>query len=459
MKLKMSLLLAAAFLLRLWALDQSLWLDEATTAVTVRTHSFVTLFTEFLRFDFHPPLYYLFMKVWVLLFGNSEIVLRLPSVLFSLATGYVVYRIGTLLKNESAGLWAAAFFLFNPLVLYYSQEARMYMMVTFFLTAMFYFYIRTEKNVKKTLLRDVLLFNVFSFLSFCTFYGSIFPITAVLVYSSIKKRKLPVLFMGGLLAAVILLSPLLLMQLDNARTTVSVVLNWKQALGPASIKNLVLIPLKFFTGRISMEPKIVFFAVAGIWTAVISLFTLLGGFKSRTLLIIVFLTLVLGFLFSFFTPVLQYFRFIYLIPLIAVLIALSTGPAAKGMVLAGFIIWSCLYLFMPQFHRENWRELVRNLPGTPVYMILPSSDPLKYYVSLGEHARLPIIELRTLSTTKPTESITVIPYTADIYGYDYAAPLHQGGYRKAATYSVRGLQYEEWKSFAPPFMELNVEIL
>ncbi|MBI4226109.1 glycosyltransferase family 39 protein, partial [Candidatus Roizmanbacteria bacterium] len=148
----------ASFLIRLISLSQSLWLDEATTARVIQQYNFLEIITKFSPTDFHPPLYYLFMKVWTNVFGYSEIVLRFPSVIFSLLTGYVVYIIGKLVINddsgrprdklgvarmtkEQTGFWAAVFFLFNPLIVYYSQEARMYMMVTFLLTVTLYYFI------------------------------------------------------------------------------------------------------------------------------------------------------------------------------------------------------------------------------------------------------------------------------------------------------------------------------
>ena len=124
MNKKIFLVFFFAFLIRLIALNQSLWLDEAITANVVRNYGFMQIVSKFSFHDFHPPLYYLFMKLWTNVFGYSEIALRMPSVFFSLMTGYVVYLIG--------GIWAVLFFLFNPLIVYYSQEARMYMMATFF---------------------------------------------------------------------------------------------------------------------------------------------------------------------------------------------------------------------------------------------------------------------------------------------------------------------------------------
>ncbi|HEX9679768.1 MAG TPA: hypothetical protein VGA08_04075, partial [Candidatus Saccharimonadales bacterium] len=39
---------------------------------------------ELLRFDIHPPLYYVFLNGWTKLFGLTELAGRIPSVIFSL---------------------------------------------------------------------------------------------------------------------------------------------------------------------------------------------------------------------------------------------------------------------------------------------------------------------------------------------------------------------------------------
>ena len=81
----MYLILLVALVLRLVSLNQSLWLDEATSALVVRM-SVGDMFARFLPGDFHPPLYYLILKFWVSIFGNSEISLRMPSVIFGVIT-------------------------------------------------------------------------------------------------------------------------------------------------------------------------------------------------------------------------------------------------------------------------------------------------------------------------------------------------------------------------------------
>src|SRR3990167_9720556 len=134
MNKKLLIILFLAFLVRLIALDQSVWLDEAVTANVVANYSYSEIITKFSPTDFHPPLFYLVEKFWTNIFGYSETTLRFPSIIFSLLTGWIIYLIGKRMKDDptssrhdvgtTLGAWAAALFLFNPLIIYYSQEAR-----------------------------------------------------------------------------------------------------------------------------------------------------------------------------------------------------------------------------------------------------------------------------------------------------------------------------------------------
>jgi len=437
---KIFLVFFFAFFIRLIAINQSLWLDEAVTANVIRNYGFMQIISKFSPTDFHPPLYYLFIKLWTNVFGYSEIALRMPSVLFSLLTGYVVYMIG--------GIWTSAFFLFNPLIVYYSQEARMYMMATFFLTAALYYFLKN---------RNLILFNLFIFLSLLTFYGSIFLITGFLLYFLYKKQYKN-LFICLLVVFVYFLtiSSLLYQQLVNSKIALSNVANWSLVLGKANIKNLLLIPIKFSIGRISFYPKWAYWGIAGIWTTFIS-FTILiqklkgksqnYNLKVKSLLFLLISPLIMGFIASFFAPMLQYFRFIYLIPIMALLLGFGLSNQSRfnrrGYVLVGgFLFFSLAYLLLPQFHREDWKSLVKSLPkDKPVYMITASSDPVKYY-----NNKLIIIPLRSdfIGTTEKQEEIIVIPYASEIYGLNYKNLLSKNGYQKKKEVSFREITYEQW---------------
>jgi uncharacterized membrane protein len=446
MSKKIFFVLFFAFLIRLIAINQSLWLDEAVTANVVKNFGFFQIVGKFSPTDFHPPLYYLLMKLWTNVFGYSEIALRMPSVLFSLMTGYAVYLI--------AGIWGAAFFLFNPLIVYYSQEARMYMMVTFFLTAGLYYFLESQKLKVKgqnlnSKVKSLIFMNLFFTLAFLSFYGSIFIIVTVILYSLYKKNyKVFILNTLYFILVALLISPLLYQQFLNSKIALANVTNWSLVLGKANIKNLLLIPIKFSIGRISFYPKWLYWGVAGIWTMFVWLLILIQKLKVKgqnlnskvkSLLFLFIFSLVLAFLVSFFVPMLQYFRFIYLIPIMAIILAfVNSNSMYRYIVIIGFIVFSLIYLLLPQFHREDWKGLVKSLPkDEPVYMIMASSDPVKYY-----NQNLIVKELRNLSGL--SKEIIVIPYTVDIYGYDYKKELNKKGYQLKKEQSFREVTYEQW---------------
>lgn len=435
-----------AFLIRLVGLDQSLWLDEGTTAKVVMQYDYLEIISKFSIQDFHPPLYYLFMKLWTNFFGYSEIALRMPSLIFSLAAGYFVYLIG--------GFWSSVFFLFNPLVVYYSQEARMYMLATFTLTGGLYYLVklcrpsadisnRSKFKIKKII--DVFTFGVFVILSFFTFYGSAFFIAAFFLYLLYKRQyKVFLASLMMFLAYFAMISPLLFEQLSNSRVGISQVANWAQVLGKASLKNLLLIPIKFSIGRLDFHPKWIYYLVAGTWT----LFIFAAFHKTFrkggwTWSYFFFFPIVLGLVFSFFSPLLQYFRFLYLVPVLSIILGLKMLPKMniRGMIIfSGFLAFSFVYLFGTQFHREDWKGLSASISNNmPLYMITSSSDPLNYY-----RRNLKINDLKNIKTDMKIKSIQVIPYTADIHGIPYRDSLDKAGYKVDTKKTFRDLELETW---------------
>ncbi len=119
-------LILCAFSLRVYKLDsQSLWYDEGVTAI-VAQYDLASL-TQWTADDIQPPFYYILVAGWGRLAGWSEWSLRFVSVFF----GLLMVPLLTVLairwsRSRLTGVLAALFAAFHPLLLYYSQEARMY---------------------------------------------------------------------------------------------------------------------------------------------------------------------------------------------------------------------------------------------------------------------------------------------------------------------------------------------
>ncbi|MFA6518993.1 MAG: glycosyltransferase family 39 protein [Candidatus Shapirobacteria bacterium] len=408
--MKVGIIIAISLAIRLVAINQSLWLDEAVTANVVKNNSYQEIVTKFSVNDFHPPLFYLVTKAWTEVFGYSEVSLRMPSVIFSLATIYVIYLIG--------GAGPAILVGFNPLLLYYSQEARMYSMATMFL--MLWWWAIKNNKTKLT--------NLFSFLAVMTYYGSVLPILAMNIYW-LTARQFKKIGQNnfGLVGAGLILAPLFLRQWQNSKIMLSQVANWNLVLGKVELKNLLLMPIKFFSGRISFYPKIVYYLIAGAWTVIVGLKII----KKKQEMAVVGITLALGLILSFWAPMLQYFRFLYLIPLLCLVIGKSR------VVTAGFLVFSLVYVLFPQFHREDWKTLASDMKTNKVYMIGSFGDPMMYY--------RPDIEILDVRSWILDRTVEVVPYGEEIHGVDHKKILGDLGYAMIREKSFRGVTSEKWE--------------
>ncbi|MDX6682099.1 MAG: mannosyltransferase [Solirubrobacteraceae bacterium] len=82
-----------------------------------------------------PPLYYLILHAWMeATGGDSEALLRIPSVLAGVALVGALHWLGSLVAGRVAGLVAAALGAASPLVMLYSQQVRAYVWVMLALT-------------------------------------------------------------------------------------------------------------------------------------------------------------------------------------------------------------------------------------------------------------------------------------------------------------------------------------
>jgi mannosyltransferase len=141
--LLMIILLATA--LRLCHLGrQSLWLDEAMSSVRAVVPLKISL-ENILATGNHVPLYFPMLRP-VNLIGGNETILRFPSVAFAVLSIPMMYQVGRLCLGRPAALLGAFFLALNPFHLWYSQEARMYTMVVFFVLGSVYFFLRAVRE-------------------------------------------------------------------------------------------------------------------------------------------------------------------------------------------------------------------------------------------------------------------------------------------------------------------------
>jgi len=106
----------------------SIWFDEAF-GVYLSHYNFLDI-ARYTASDVHPPFYYWLLKVWGLIFGNTELGLRSMSLLFGCVSIIFGYLLTNKLFNKNVARISLIFMVLSPMVVRYSQEARMYTLVT-----------------------------------------------------------------------------------------------------------------------------------------------------------------------------------------------------------------------------------------------------------------------------------------------------------------------------------------
>lgn len=366
------LIILAGLILRLVDLNQSLWLDEAINAVFVRSLDLKSLIFNYSLSDFHPPLYHILMKGWITLFGSSEIALRLPSVILGVASIYVIFKIGKKLFDEKTALVAATLLATAPLHIFYSQEARMYMLASFFAIVSVYFFISILVEDK---LKNWAGFIISTSLLLYSDYLPYLMIPAYLVYlflhrKSIKKPTMRSFVPAFLLIALIILPWFLIFpkQLATGLSAASLSPAWAQVVGTPSLNTLLITFVKFTIGRISNDNNALYalmFAPIGVFVSILFILSTFRMSKIRSFLYFwFFVPILLAFTAAFFIPIFSYFRMLfvlgafYLIWAAAINTVNWTLPTRILLIIALAINLgsTVIYLMNPKFQRENWKK-------------------------------------------------------------------------------------------------------
>ncbi len=122
------LLIALAAVLRFALIGhQGFWFDEANTSQEVH-YSPGEMLTLLKHYESTPPFYYAIAWVWARIFGFSEVGLRSLSAICGVLVVPLAYVLADKLISRRAALITAALTACNPLLIWYSQEARAYEM-------------------------------------------------------------------------------------------------------------------------------------------------------------------------------------------------------------------------------------------------------------------------------------------------------------------------------------------
>lgn len=111
-----------------FVVDTPLWLDESLSVNIARLP--LGDIPAALKQDGHPPLYYVLLHGWMVLFGESNVAVRALSGLWAVALIPLMWIAGRRLGGRRGALLAVAVLALSPYAIRYATETRMYAMLS-----------------------------------------------------------------------------------------------------------------------------------------------------------------------------------------------------------------------------------------------------------------------------------------------------------------------------------------
>ncbi len=176
-KLALGSLLLIAFLLRLYQLNAGMWLDEILTYTNYAKLPYLQIITTFDSENQHF-LYSILAHTSFLIFGESAWALRLPAVLFGVASLAAVYLFGLEVTNARDAFFSLALLTFSYHHVWFSQDARGYTGLLFWTMISSWLFLRLLVNPRP---RTWVLYAVAAVLGIYTQLTMIFIIISHLI--------------------------------------------------------------------------------------------------------------------------------------------------------------------------------------------------------------------------------------------------------------------------------------
>jgi mannosyltransferase len=392
---------------------QSYWADEALTVHEVQM-PFGAMLSAVSHAETTPPLYFILAWAWAHVFGTGEAALHSLSAVLGVAVVPITYLCARDLVSRRAGVIAAAFAAVSPFLVWYSQEARSYMLLVALTGASFLWFIRSEREPSR---RNVLWWAAFSALALVTHFFAGFFVAPEALWLLWRARNRTVLLAAVALAAV-QLALLPLASQDSGHG-----LGWIHAI--PRLTRIAQVPTEFAVMTIYRHVSV----TEGLWggaiviAAAVLLLSLAGGWAERRgaaiAAAIAAIVLVAPLLLGVASPVQDVFLVRNLspawIPLAVALAAACAAPRARDLGTAAATILVLVFAIAtieidgnPVFQRADWRGVARALG--------PSTEPRAILVVGGHEGDALKIFLHGVKWNQPPPTQRVYVEQIDVVG-------------------------------------------
>lgn len=380
----------------------------ATLGVQAFHHDEIVTASRVLRKDFWhamdavgfsesaPPLYYALAWLWTQVTGTGEFGLRSVSALAGVATVPVAFLLGAEARGTRTGIVAAALVAVNPMLLWYSQEARGYALLALLTAVAALYFLRALEHGRR---RDTIAWGITSALALATHYFALFPIAFEGLWLLHRHRGRAVAGIRIVGLTGLLLAPLAIHQMS---------LGHAEWIGGRSLGHRLWEAGVTFavgeTGDIIARPEHVLPAVVPLAAMIgaLALLALRGERGERRdggrMLAIAAATVVAPIALAVAVPGKDYVLARNLLPaLVPLLVAVAVGSTLHAHRRAGAVLASVLVVYSlgfsiwagvsPALQRPDWKTVAAELgePRAPRAMVTWTlgQASLRYYLSTG----------------------------------------------------------------------------
>ncbi len=393
------IIIAAYVAARLWRLtDSCLWFDEIF-GIHAAEHSWGDLIQFVAKDIIHPPLFYLLLKLWIGIGGESLLWLRLFPVLFSVLALLPLWMLCRELKlRVTTVILALGLFAVNGALIKYAQEVRMYSLLLFLSLVSMWLFSRFYFRGKSFWI--LVLVNVF--LVYSHYFGWFVVASEVAAIAVAQRIKiLQTLLMLSVVAAAFIPWVLSIFRFAEPGSTVSQNIGWMQRPGPRSLIDLALdLVDPFYFQQSSIDPIAnLFIAVPMLGTLAVAATIYLFRFRREEnrerilfLTVLTALPLFLAFFLSWTLPISiwgsRHLLIVFAPVMVLAGVVLSEiepkplrhvlTTATIALTLTGFIV-QCPTPYQAQIWC-SWEDLAERIPRDGVHTVYTFEDLSAYHL-------------------------------------------------------------------------------
>jgi mannosyltransferase len=343
-----------------------------------------------------PPLYYALAWVWTQVVGTGPWGLRSLSAVAGVATIPVAYLIGCELRSRRVGLIGAALVAVNPMLIWYSQEARAYALLAFFCALSLLYCVRALRGGER---RDGIAWGVFSALALATHYFAVFPLAAETFLLLRRRRRAILPGLGILAGTALLLAPLAIHQMSYGHAEWIGKFSLGHRLGETAMTFMIGETGDIIGQAEQPQPALLPLLLAGVAFLLLALRGTRGERRAASIpfavgAVAVGIPLLLALASAGKDFVLARNLLPALVPLLLVVAlgltverARRLGPALAALLVAYSLVFSVWVNFDTELQRPDWKTVADHLgepeaPRATVTWVLGEA-PLRYYLSTG----------------------------------------------------------------------------